>query len=96
MRKVCSLCATAAAARLLLPSCSKKIDEAYLNPNAQTVQPVEVLFPNLITNMVTSYSAAGSGYGTQNDGIYIGEYVQFWGRNTANYQYCLLYTSRCV
>lgn len=87
MRKLFSLFSTAAAALLLLPSCSKKIDEAYLNPNAQTVQPVEVLFPNLITNMVTSYSAAGSGYGTQNDGIYIGEYVQFWGRNTANYQY---------
>ncbi len=87
MKNINSIITTAAASLLLFTACSKKIDEAYLNPNAQTVQPIEVLFPNLIDNMVTSYSAAGSGYGTQNDGMYIGAYVQFWGRNTANYQY---------
>lgn len=87
MKNINSIITTAAASLLLFTACSKKIDEAYLNPNAQVVQPIELLFPGLIDNMVTNYSAAGSGYGTQNDGMYVGAYVQFWGRNTANYQY---------
>ena len=90
MKNINSIITTAAASLLLLTACSKKIDEAYLNPNAQTVQPIEVIFPGLIQNMVVSNSAQGSFYGTQNDGIFVGSYVQFWGRTSANYQWDIM------
>jgi len=72
---------------LLVSSCTKKIDEAYANPNATVRVPIETLLPGLIGNLVGSSSAAGSAYGTANDGLYVGRYVQFWGTNTANNQY---------
>ena len=31
-------------------SCSKKIDDAYQNPNAQVVEPIEQLLPSIIAN----------------------------------------------
>jgi hypothetical protein len=67
---------------LSLASCEKKIDEAYLNPNAQVKQPIETLLPGVIANMVVSASANGSLYGTQRDGQYIGKFIQFWATNT--------------
>ena len=76
-----------ASAIIFLNSCDKKIDEAYLNPNAKTVQPIESLLPNIISNMAVSYTANGTNYGTQYDGIYTGRYVQFWETNTAGNQY---------
>jgi len=76
-----------AMATLLLASCSKKIDEAYANPNAGVKQPIELLMPNLIQNMAISNTANGTLYGPQNDGLYVGRYVQFWATNTANNQY---------
>lgn len=60
-------------------SCSKKIDEAYANPNALVKQPVERIFPSLIGSLTGSSSAAGSAYGTCGDGLLIGRYIQFWG-----------------
>jgi hypothetical protein len=72
---------------LFLSSCTKKIDEAYINPNANVVQPIELLLPNIIQNLVVSNTAAGTLYGTQNDGQYVGRYVQFWATNTSNNQY---------
>ena len=60
-------------------SCSKKIDEVYANPNAAVKQPVELIFPSLIGSLTGSSSAAGSAYGTCNDGLLVGRYVQFWG-----------------
>ena len=69
------------------PSCSKKIDEVYSNPNANVRQPVETLLPNIIANMCISNTAQGSNYGPQNDGLYVGRYVQFWSTNTAFNQY---------
>jgi hypothetical protein len=72
---------------LLLSSCSKKIDEAYLNPNAQVVQPIETLLPNIIQQMVVSNTAQGTLYGTQRDMQYTGRYVQNFATNTANNQY---------
>jgi hypothetical protein len=72
---------------LALQSCSKKIDEVYSNPNAAVRQPVEVLLPNIVANLCISNTAAGSLYGTQNDGQYVGRYVQFWATNTATNQY---------
>lgn len=60
-------------------SCSKKIDEAYANPNANTRQPVEQIFPSLIGSITGSSSAAGSAYGLAGDALLIGRYIQFWG-----------------
>ena len=60
-------------------SCSKKIDEAYANPNASVKQPIEQIFPSLIGSLTGSSSAAGSAYGTCGDGLLIGRYIQFWG-----------------
>lgn len=68
-------------------SCSKKIDEAYTNPNASTRVPVETLLPGIIGNFVGSSSAQGSAYGIGNDGLYTGRYVQFWATNTTANQY---------
>lgn len=72
---------------LALGSCSKKIDDAHQNPNADVRVPVETLLPGIIGNFVGSNSAAGSSYGTAYDGLYIGRYVQFWATNTTMYQY---------
>ena len=63
-------------------SCTKKIDDAYANPNAAIKQPVEQVFPSLIGSIVGSSSAAGSSYGLAGDGIIIGRYIQFWGSYT--------------
>lgn len=81
------LLAVSSGALLALGSCSKKIDEAYANPNAQVKQPIESILPGVIANMVTSYSANGTGYGPQNDGIYIGRFIQNWATNTSGNQY---------
>lgn len=71
-------------------SCSKKIDEVYANPNANVKQPVELILPNIIANMCISNTAQGSLYGPQNDGQYVGRYVQFWATNTSGNQYDLM------
>jgi hypothetical protein len=64
---------------ILVPSCSKKLDTAYYNPNAPTRVPVETLLPSLIGTFVGSSSAAGSAYGLAGDGLLIGRYIQYWG-----------------
>jgi hypothetical protein len=63
----------------VISSCSKKIDDAYPNPNAATRQPVEQIFPSMIGSIVGSSSAAGSAYGMAGDALLIGRYIQFWG-----------------
>ena len=72
---------------LLMTSCSKKIEEAFTNPNAQPRVPIETLLPGIIGNFVGSSAAAGSAYGVANDGVYVGRYVQFWATNTTSNQY---------
>ncbi len=71
----------------IISSCEKKIDEAHLNPNASVRVPIEQILPGVITNMHSNSSAAGSAYGTANDGLYIGRYVQFWATNTTRNQF---------
>ena len=71
-------------------SCSKKIDDAYANPNTNVKQPVELILPNIVANMCISNTGNGSLYGPQNDGQYVGRYVQFWATNTAGNQYDLM------
>ncbi|WP_158559286.1 SusD/RagB family nutrient-binding outer membrane lipoprotein [Deminuibacter soli] len=79
--------AAALAISLLDTACSKKIDEAYLNPNAQVVEPIEQLLPSVIANFTAGSSAANSGNGTAGDAREIGRYIQYWAQNTNNYQY---------
>lgn len=55
-------------------SCSKKIDEAYQNPNAAVRVPVESLLPQIISAMAGNYA----GHGTMWDMRYIGAYIQNW------------------
>lgn len=55
-------------------SCSKKIDEAYANPNAAVRVAPEELLPQIIASMAGNYA----GHGTMWDSRYIGAYVQNW------------------
>src|SRR6266478_5705958 len=48
---------SAAVGLLLISSCSKKLDEAYQNPNSPIRVPVETILPSLIGNFVGSGSA---------------------------------------
>ena len=70
-----------------LNSCSKKIEDAHYNPNAFTRVPVETLLPGIIAAMTGSSSAQGSGFGTGNDALYVGRYVQFWATNSTGNQF---------
>jgi hypothetical protein len=82
-----SLTIPALAAIFFATGCTKKIDDAFANPNAQTKQPVEQLLPGIISNMAIQHSANGTLYGPQNDGLYFGRYVQFWATNGTGNQY---------
>jgi len=64
-------------------SCKKKIDEAYLNPNAAVREPIESILSGAIGSFTAFFSSAGTGYGVQADGILLGRYIQYWG-STAN------------
>ncbi len=68
-------------------SCQKKLDEAFTNPNAGSRAPIESLLPGIIGNMCGSSAAAGSAYGTANDGTNVGRYIQYWATNTTGNQY---------
>jgi hypothetical protein len=72
---------------ILMISCQKKIDSAYLNPNASVVEPIESILPGVIGGFTAFYSANGNGFGVQNDGILLGRYIQYWGSqvNQENY-----------
>ena len=66
-----------------ITSCKKKIDEAYLNPNAPIVVPIETILPGVIGAFTAFNSAAGTNYGVQQDAVLLGRYIQYWG-STAN------------
>ena len=90
MKKIKIFIYTLSGITLLLNACTKKIDDAYANPNANVKQPVETILPNTISNMCVSFTAQGTNYGPQNDGQYVGRYVQFWATNTSGNQYDLM------
>lgn len=77
----------------VMSSCTKKLDEAYPNPNASIKQPVELILPSVIGSIVGSSSAAGSAFGLANDGLLIGRYIQFWGTYSASSSAMSLTTS---
>ena len=68
-------------------SCSKKIEDAYLNPNAAVVEPIESILSGVIGSFTAFFSSAGTGYGVQADGILLGRYIQYWGSQTNGENY---------
>jgi hypothetical protein len=68
---------------LTMIACTKKIDEAYQNPNAQVVEPVETLLAPVIDGFSYYYSSNGSGFGLMLDGTLLGRYIQYFGITTA-------------
>lgn len=64
-------------------SCKKRIEDAYLNPNAPIKVPIETILPGVIGGFTAFNSAAGTNYGVQQDDILLGRYIQYWG-STAN------------
>ncbi|MBY0478199.1 MAG: SusD/RagB family nutrient-binding outer membrane lipoprotein [Chitinophagaceae bacterium] len=61
----------------MFTSCKKKIQEAYLNPNAPTEVAVEVALPPIISSMIGN----SAGHGAINDARFAGSYVQYWGNS---------------
>ncbi len=57
---------------VLVAACSKKIDEAYQNPNYNVKVAPETLMPQIVASMAGNYG----GHGPMNDLRYIGAYVQ--------------------
>ncbi|MFM6926029.1 MAG: SusD/RagB family nutrient-binding outer membrane lipoprotein, partial [Ferruginibacter sp.] len=68
-------------------SCTKKIDDAYLNPNSPVIVPIETILPGVIGGFTAFFSSAGTGYGVQADGILLGRYIQYWGSQTSGELY---------
>lgn len=61
-------------AGIMMVSCSKRIDQAYSNPNADVKVPPEQLLPGILASMVGN----GAGHGSSNDARFAGRYVQYW------------------
>lgn len=57
-----------------ISGCSKKIDEAYPNPNADVRVPVDKLLPPLISCMAGN----SAGHGPLNDIRFVGKFVQYF------------------
>ncbi|MBS1642470.1 MAG: SusD/RagB family nutrient-binding outer membrane lipoprotein [Bacteroidetes bacterium] len=80
-----------ATALIMLSSCSKKLDDAYLNPNNPIDGAIESILPNVINQMTSSATppngGGGGSYGPAYDGIYIGCYIQFWNYYGTSYLY---------
>jgi hypothetical protein len=72
MKKYILAIATIALLTAGLSSCSKKIDEAYQNPNADVKVPVEKLLPPLISCLAGN----AAGHGPLNDIRFAGKYIQ--------------------
>ncbi|MFZ1453482.1 MAG: SusD/RagB family nutrient-binding outer membrane lipoprotein [Ferruginibacter sp.] len=67
---------------VLATSCTKKVDDAYLNPNSPVIVPIETILPGVIGGFTAFFSSNGTGYGVQADGILLGRYIQYWGTQT--------------
>ncbi len=82
-----SILITGAIGLYFFSSCTKKIDDAYLNPNAPVVVPVETILPGVLGSFTAFNSAAGTNYGLQIDDILLGRYIQYWGSTANNENY---------
>jgi len=67
----------------LLSSCTKKIDEAYANPNADVKVPVEKLLPPIISTLAGN----AAGHGPLNDIRFVGKYIQNFVFSNSGGQY---------
>ena len=74
MKKITLKLAIVGIAATLAVSCSKKIDDAYANPNADVRVPPEKLLPYIVNSMF----ANANGHGPANDARFIGAYIQNW------------------
>jgi hypothetical protein len=72
MKRIFKIAGIICCIALAAPSCSKKIDDAYANPNADIKVPPEELLPQIISAMGGNYG----GHGPMNDLRYIGAYIQ--------------------
>lgn len=72
---------------LIVAGCSKKIDDAYLNPNAPVIVPVETILPGVLGSFTAFNSAAGTNYGLQIDDVLLGRYIQYWGSTASGENY---------
>ena len=68
---------------LVTSSCKKTIDEAYINPNANVIEPIETILPGVIGGFTAFFSSQGTNYGLQQDATFLGRYIQYWGVSTA-------------
>lgn len=72
-------------------SCSKKLDEAYLNPNNPVEGAIEAILPNVINQMTsTAAPPAGGGggsYGPAAEAVNMARYIQFWNAVGTNDNY---------
>ena len=62
---------------VFLASCKKKIDDAYLTPNAPFSPAIETILPGVIGGFTFFTASAGSGFGVITDGTFIGRYIQY-------------------
>ncbi len=69
---------------LFFGSCSKKIDDAYLNPNAPIDPAIESVLPGVIGSFTTFNSNAGTNFGVILDGNFVGKYVQYFSLTSSN------------
>lgn len=67
-------------------ACTKKIEEAYLNPNAPVRVPVEELLPQITSTMTANYA----GHGPLHDARVISLYTQYFATHTLVLQPILL------
>jgi len=77
MKKSIIAFASAALLAASMNSCTKKIDEAYANPNADVRVPVEKVLPPLISCLAGN----AAGHGPLNDIRFVGKFVQ-------NFMFC--------
>ena len=80
---------------LILQSCKKRIDAAYLNPNALVAPPVESILPGIIGGFTWFSSAQGTTYGVIVDGTFVGKFVQYFQRGSCH-RGGVLYLSRTM
>ncbi|MBX9785031.1 MAG: SusD/RagB family nutrient-binding outer membrane lipoprotein [Chitinophagaceae bacterium] len=68
------------ASAISISGCKKKIQDAYLNPNAPSTITVEEALAPIISTMV----ANSAGSGAINDSRFAGSYVQYWGNSVVS------------
>jgi hypothetical protein len=74
-----------------LQSCSKKLEDAYLNPNNPIEGTIEAILPNAANQMTSTAlpptGGGGGSYGPVADAVLMGRYIQFWNSYTTSDNY---------